>query len=156
MSFQYNKQVAEECAVKLVERASPAELLLKEALIEYNVNFEFQKPLYSERFRYVADFYIIDQRLIVELDGSTHNGTKSADTQRSADIINHYGYDVIRFKNKAVFKDVKAVLGEILNHVPRPKKKRKQKPNKSTSWKAKLTQPKKPKTIPFFYELAKR
>jgi very-short-patch-repair endonuclease len=156
MSIQHNKQIAEECAVKLTERASPAELLLKEALIEYNVNFEFQKPLYSEKFRYIADFFIIDQRLIVELDGSTHNGNESADTQRSADIINHYGYDVIRFKNKAVFKEVKAVLSEILNHVPRPKKKPKQKAKKSTSWKNKLSQPKQPKAIPFFYELARR
>jgi len=156
MSIERNKIVAIECAIKLAERATLAENILREALIEYNVNFEFQKPLYSNKFRYVADFFIIDQRLIIELDGSSHNGNKSQDTQRSADIVNHYGYNVLRFKNKAVFKDVNNIIAEILNYVPRRKKMRSNFSKKSTSWKSNLHKPENKKSIPMFHTLTKK
>lgn len=156
MGLNYNKTVAIECAIKLAQRATLAETILREALMEYNVNFEFQKPLYSDKFRYIADFFIIDQRLIVELDGSSHNGNKSQDTQRSADIINHYGYNVLRFKNKDVFKDVNNVIAEILNYTHKRKKSQFKQPKKSTSWKSNLQMPQKKKSIPLFHVLTKR
>ena len=139
-ALEINQLKANKYAIQLEQNATLAETILKEALFEYGIDFEFQKPLYSKSTCYIADFYIYDKRLVVELDGSSHKGREDYDAKRTKDIRKLHGYNVLRFKNKAVFADVNKVIAKIQDWQPyKPKPKAQPKP------KAKKKQPKKAK-----------
>lgn len=111
--LEINQLKATKYAKELEQNATLAETILKEALFEYGIDFEFQKPLYSKSTCYIADFYIYDKRLVVELDGSSHKGREEYDTKRTKNIEKEHGFKVLRFKNKAVFADVNKVIAKI-------------------------------------------
>jgi len=61
---------------------------------------------------YILDFYCFSKRLIVEVDGDSHNSTKEYDAVRDK-FFTDLGYKVLRFKNR----DVETKLGEVLNKI---------------------------------------
>jgi very-short-patch-repair endonuclease len=127
--LEINQLKATKYAKELEQNATLAETILKEALFEYGIDFEFQKPLYSKKTCYIADFYIYDKRLVVELDGSAHKGREEYDAKRTKDIRRVHGFNVLRFKNKAVFADVVKVIHKIQDWKPyKPKSKVQPKP----------------------------
>ncbi len=65
---------------------------------------------------YIVDFVCLEQRLVIEIDGSQHLQNKSYDDQRSAHLI-HQRFAVIRFWNHEVLGDIEAVLEVILNNL---------------------------------------
>lgn len=144
--LEINQLKATKYATQLEQNATLAETILKETLFEYGIDFEFQKPLYSKKTCYIADFYIYDKRLVVELDGSSHKGREDYDAKRTKDIKNLHGYHVLRFKNTAVFADVNKVIAKIQDwqpYKPKPKaqpkaqpkpKSKKKKPKKAKYW----------------------
>lgn len=67
-----------------------------------------QIPVYG----YIADFLIADHKIIVEIDGSFHNGREDYDSQRD-EHLRRVGYRVIRFTNEEVLADVSAVLNRL-------------------------------------------
>jgi len=144
--LEINRLKAETNAKGLEQRATLAETILREALIELGFDFEFQKPLYSKQTCYIADFYFPHQKLVVELDGSAHNGREEYDAKRTDNIRKHHGYHVLRIKNKAVFADVFKAIHKIQDWKP-PIEKRvklpKEKPLPTTPPKAKHKQQKK-------------
>ncbi|HEX8380664.1 MAG TPA: DUF559 domain-containing protein [Allosphingosinicella sp.] len=62
--------------------------------------------------RYVADFACRTARLAVELDGGQHNAERDA---ARTEVIDTYGYRVLRFWNHDVLGDTYAVL-EAIRH----------------------------------------
>ena len=62
--------------------------------------------------RYIADFVCLEAKLIVELDGVQHEGS-IGDRHRTTDL-SRMGFDVIRFSNEEVQRDIDAVCGRIL------------------------------------------
>jgi very-short-patch-repair endonuclease len=64
--------------------------------------------------RYIVDFYCHDARLVIEVDGSSHDdvGTIRHDELRDAWLASH-GYKVLRFTNTEIFKQFDRVLWEI-------------------------------------------
>ncbi len=65
---------------------------------------------------YIVDFVCLEQRLVIEIDGSQHLQNKSYDDNRSA-YLTQQGFVVIRFWNHEVLGDIEAVLEVILNHL---------------------------------------
>ena len=63
---------------------------------------------------YIVDFFCPEYRVIVELDGAPHfePGAAGYDARRT-EYLKERGMRVVRFENKAVYKDVEAVLEEI-------------------------------------------
>jgi very-short-patch-repair endonuclease len=61
---------------------------------------------------YIADFVCLEAKLIVELDGAQHEGS-IADRHRTQDL-KRMGFDVIRFSNEEVRRDIDAVCERIL------------------------------------------
>ena len=61
---------------------------------------------------YVSDFYCTATRLIVELDGPTHDRTLDEDVARSTELEKR-GYRIIRFRNKEVLSNERSVLERI-------------------------------------------
>lgn len=61
---------------------------------------------------YIADFVCEDEKLIVELDGSQHADTMDYDQIRTQ-VLEQYGYRVLRFWNEDLFKHPDFVWAEI-------------------------------------------
>lgn len=66
--------------------------------------------------RYVADFAHLPTKLIVEVDGSSHNHKKEYDDQRTSKLNDH-GWTVIRFTNAEVFRETEKVIQKIKDTV---------------------------------------
>ncbi len=73
-----------------------------------NLKFRRQGPEGS----YIADFVCLEAKLIVELDGAQHEGS-IADRHRTQDLM-RMGFDVVRFSNEEVRRDIDAVCERIL------------------------------------------
>lgn len=65
---------------------------------------------------YIVDFVCLEQRLVIEIDGSHRLHNKSYDDKRSA-CLTQQGFVVIRFWNHEVLGDIEAVLEVILNNL---------------------------------------
>jgi hypothetical protein len=63
--------------------------------------------------RYFADFVCEAGKLIVELDGATHEGREDYDENRTR-TLELFGYVVLRFPNERVLADPDAVIDDIL------------------------------------------
>jgi very-short-patch-repair endonuclease len=75
---------------------SPLEEKMKEFLDKYNVGYEFQKIFYIYaddgwiiRY-YIADFYIPEKEIIIEVDGKFHDEHKLHDKNRTKEIQEQY------------------------------------------------------------------
>ncbi len=63
--------------------------------------------------RYIVDFAVRMNGLIVELDGDSHGETERYDAQRTA-YLNGLGYRVVRFSNADVMGNIDGVLESIV------------------------------------------
>ncbi|WP_422345331.1 peptide chain release factor N(5)-glutamine methyltransferase [Parasphingorhabdus sp.] len=64
--------------------------------------------------RYIADFLCPQKRLVVEIDGDTHDADH--DSKRDQQL-RRLGYETLRFSNDDVMKNVEGVLEQILDHL---------------------------------------
>lgn len=100
-----NRFIVERCR-ELRQRETPAEKALWDAL--RNRKFLGLKILRQHPFIYaddgpgdsffVADFYCVEKKLIIELDGPIHDLQKDYDRNRDQ-ILNSLGLQVLRLKN---------------------------------------------------------
>jgi very-short-patch-repair endonuclease len=67
---------------------------------------------------YIADFFCLEARLIIELDGSQHGEEheQQADERRT-EYLESNGYRVLRFWNEEVLDDIDGVLETIAWHL---------------------------------------
>jgi len=74
--------------------------------------------------QYIADFVSLQKGLIIELDGHHHKLNKEADDART-EVLNHLGFEVIRFMNDTVLSNPQNVANQIkqkLESLPERKK----------------------------------
>ena len=62
--------------------------------------------------KYVVDFLCIKQKLIVEIDGPSHEESKDYDANRTQ-VLESLGYHIIRLTNDDVFEDLEASIEAI-------------------------------------------
>ena len=100
----------------LRRRQTNAERILWEVVRNrrfHGKRFLRQHPIFHEAHGnlsfYIVDFYCHEWRLVVELDGSSHDGKKDDDTERS-EIIQAAGVRVSRFRNEEVEENIAGVL----------------------------------------------
>jgi very-short-patch-repair endonuclease len=106
MNYTSNQFI--ERARKLRKESTPAERLLWSALRNVafaGLKFRRQHPVGF----YVADFCCLKEKLIIELDGDSHDFTEQKDKERT-EALNNEGYRVIRFANADVFDNLENVL----------------------------------------------
>ena len=72
------------------------------------VQFRRQYPIGN----FIADFCAPSVRLIVEIDGSWHDGRATADRRRDR-MLTRAGYQVLRFTNRDVETDLAAVVAAV-------------------------------------------
>jgi very-short-patch-repair endonuclease len=109
-------------ATKFRNTPTPAEELLWRYLRRKQLKgrkFLRQHPviyqsLVNEFGFYIPDFYCAFEKLVVELDGKIHELRKEKDAFRDS-ILNHFGLNVLRFKNEEL-GDIDKVLNIIMLH----------------------------------------
>jgi very-short-patch-repair endonuclease len=62
---------------------------------------------------YIADFYCVEKRLVIEADGPIHEERKEYDANRD-EVVQSYNIRTIRFKNELVINQTAQVIDEIL------------------------------------------
>lgn len=75
----------------------------------HGVKFRRQHPLHP----YIVDFVCLKARLIVEVDGVSHDTRIAYDAKRTA-YLESKGFQVIRFANQDIAQDVAGVVLTIL------------------------------------------
>lgn len=99
-------------AQRLRREATPAERSLWRAISKRQLEgwkFSRQMPIGP----YVADFLCREARLVIELDGMSHDVRQTADRQRDG-YLRRQGYQTLRFANVDVHSNLEGVLMAIL------------------------------------------
>ena len=78
------------------------------------MQFKRQRPI----GRYIVDFYSVEAKLVIELDGSQHFEPDAIayDLERT-EFLESQGLKVIRFDNLQVFNELESVLAVIYEEV---------------------------------------
>ena len=63
--------------------------------------------------RYIVDFVCLEKRLVIEIDGCQHSDRTAYDSVRS-DWLESQGFQVLRFWNNQVFRELDGVKTAIL------------------------------------------
>ena len=77
---------------------------------QLGVKFRRQHPLGD----YIADFVCLEKRLVIELDGKSHEETAEHDKFRDV-LLSKLGFRTVRFTNEELFEDIENVLTKIRN-----------------------------------------
>jgi very-short-patch-repair endonuclease len=104
-------------ARELRKNQTPAEELLWSRIRRkqiLDVQFKRQKPIAN----YIVDFYGVEAKLVIELDGSQHYEADAiADDLERTKVLESLGLKVIRFDNSSVFNELESVLTVIYDTV---------------------------------------
>ena len=94
------------------KRTTEAERILWEQLKTKQLGVKFRRQHIIDEF--IVDFVCLSKKLIVEVDGGYHNSKaqKEADSIRSQ-ILNEFGYKIMRFSNEEVIGAIDATLKRI-------------------------------------------
>ena len=101
----------ERRAKEMRQSLTPAEEMLWEAIRSVTlreIRFRAQHPVGV----WILDFYCPKLKLVIEVDGKSHESQSEYDAIRTATLESH-GYHVLRFKNEEVLNDLQNVLDRI-------------------------------------------
>lgn len=101
----------DQAAKQLRKNPTLAEVRLWQALRNRKLHgwrFRRQHPI----GQFIVDFYCPQCKLAVEVDGASHDRRTEVDTARTQ-VLETYGYQVIRFTNHQVLNDLGNVLEAI-------------------------------------------
>ena len=80
----------------------------------HNLKFKRQSPI----GRYIVDFICHERKLIIELDGGQHNRNKNIENDiERTNFLESLGFNVIRFWNNDIYKNIDGVITEIEKHI---------------------------------------
>jgi very-short-patch-repair endonuclease len=68
----------------------------------------------------IVDFCSLSIRLIIEVDGPSHEDSQEADVLRQS-VLESYGFEVVRLTNQDVLSNLEGVLGILYDVVERRK-----------------------------------
>ena len=108
-------------ANNLRNHSTPAEIILWQELknSKLGVKFRRQQPL----DHFIADFYCADLRLVIEIDGESHDfsGVASKDKVKE-DYLRSKGYFMLRFVDFDVHHNLEGVIIQIKKFILEAKK----------------------------------
>jgi very-short-patch-repair endonuclease len=107
----YNKRL-QPFANKLRKEMTKAEACLWKYVLRARqmkgYQFRRQRPV----FNYIADFMCKELRLVIEVDGITHDSKLEKDKRRT-DVLRQAGFNVFRFTDEEVLTNIRGVAREI-------------------------------------------
>ena len=112
----YNKKL-KPLARGLRKYGTPGEAILWSHVLRarsfYGLQFNRQFPIDN----YIVDFICRKLKLIIELDGSSHEFKQEADALRDKRLA-ELGYTVIRISEREVIQDIDSAVNAIVAHLP--------------------------------------
>src|SRR5437899_1954103 len=75
------------------------------------LKFRRQQPL---RSRFIADFYCAELKVVIEIDGASHDGREVMDAERQ-EALEAEGIRVLRIRVEEIGDDVVSVLDRVFN-----------------------------------------
>lgn len=105
----------------LAKNPTLAEQKLRNELDKHDIYHQFQRIFYTKESFFIVDFWIPTRnrfKLIVEVDGKSHDKTKEKDFQRTFYLMNNHYVKLVRFKNEQVFNDLSGVVEAIRFYKP--------------------------------------
>jgi very-short-patch-repair endonuclease len=99
-----------EKARALRNDSAPAEILLWTRLSSKQLGFSFkrQKPIAN----YIVDFVCMKKKLIIEIDGDSHNDKMDYDAKRDV-VLKKFGFFVFHVTDQEVLSDLDGVCEQI-------------------------------------------
>ena len=95
----------------LRKNQAPAEQLMWDRLRNRHCGgYKFRRQVRVDQ--YVVDFLCVAKKLVIEIDGLSHEGREDYDATRTRHLEQR-GYHVIRFTNDDVYEDADAVVEAI-------------------------------------------
>lgn len=79
-----------------------------------SLNFIYQKKIYLTKYKSInqnsptlcyPDYVNLELKLVIELDGKSHNYNEQDKDNLRTKALNYYGYEVFRFKNEEVYTE---------------------------------------------------
>ncbi|MDX5348595.1 MAG: endonuclease domain-containing protein [Hymenobacteraceae bacterium] len=115
----YNKQLKPLAKANRKDSTKAEIRLWCELLSRKQLGYSFlrQRPVFS----YIADFMCKELKLIIEVDGYSHNLKTEEDYKRDAELT-EAGFTVLRFSDDEVMKDLSNVQRVIENWIVERKK----------------------------------
>ncbi len=110
MKITYHPYLKEK-ARELRNNSTPGEILLWKKLKGkqcYGFDFHRQKPI----LEYIVDFYCYKLKLIIEIDGYSHN-FKAVEDERRDKELQKLGFTVLRFSEAEVRNNLEQVLNSL-------------------------------------------
>ena len=111
MHYGASKQIFQHAEI-LRKNITAAEKIIWEIICknQLGVRIRRQHPVW----KYIADFYCHDLKLIIEIDGGIHLTAENKEYDISRDIaLNEFGMQIIRFTNDQVINETNKVIEEI-------------------------------------------
>lgn len=89
---------------RMCEEPTEAEAALEPAIAALGERYRHQYPFWD--FKYFADFALLDRKLIIEVDGDSHDrpAQKEKDLQHELKVL-ELGWRVVRLTNEAALED---------------------------------------------------
>jgi very-short-patch-repair endonuclease len=107
-----------ERARELRREMTPAETILWQELRGNKLGVHFRRQQIIAGF--IVDIYCHQADLVIELDGSVHEGDEQKESDAERDqVLSQMGLQVIRFRNEDVAKNLPGVLRKIRETVSR-------------------------------------
>lgn len=104
-TFKEKQKTLFERQKKLRDNPTPAEVIFMQRLLDYNIDFIFQKCFIAKDYYCIVDFYLPKPfKVVFEIDGDYHDSTeqKKKDYARDIYLRDVRGFSVIRIKNEDV------------------------------------------------------
>lgn len=107
MKIYYDPELKERAKILRKRSTLPEVLLWNHLQAKKMMGFRFhrQKPI----DHYIVDFFCKPLRLIIEIDGPCHD-YKDVREKKRDDRLKSFGYNMLRFRNDEVMKNIDRVL----------------------------------------------
>jgi very-short-patch-repair endonuclease len=110
----YNKNL-KEIARKLRNNSTPAEIRLWKELLRGKKMLGYQFLRQRPVLNFIADFMCKELRLIIEVDGESHDDYQWVKDQARQKELEEAGFTVLRFTDEEIFHDIENV-SRVLEH----------------------------------------
>lgn len=97
---------------KRLENTTESEILFANLLSKARIKHKREYVFYPKKSFYIADFYIPEVKLVIEIDGKYHEEDDQMikDADRTSKLINECGVrEVLRFKNEELIDNIKCI-----------------------------------------------
>jgi very-short-patch-repair endonuclease len=111
MKSHYNKDLKEKSRI-LRTHSTPGEIILWNKVLKNKQMHGFQFLRQYSFENYIVDFICRKAKLVIEIDGYSHNFKYEDDLKRD-NRLNELGYVVLRFQEKEIHQNIKNIIHAI-------------------------------------------